>query len=104
MRAGRMKHLIEIQAVETEIDEYGTPVETWATVASLRAELVEQTAEEFVKAQGATGTVALIFRTRHLAGVDLVHRVLHRGEALNIRQVTPIDGERGLEIRCTRPE
>ena len=102
MRAGRMKHLITIQEVVSGVDEHGTPVETGVVFYSLRAELVQQSTDEFLKAQGAVGETVVVFRTRYLDGVTVAHRVLFKGEPYNVRQVAPIEGNRGLELRCAR--
>lgn len=104
MRAGKMRHVIEIQCPETTINPAGTPVETWAKIGTFRAEVVEQDAQEFLKTQGAVGEVAVLFRIRGLTIMLLNWRVLFNGQIYNIREVGWLDRKTGLELRCTRRE
>ncbi|PTX01835.1 phage head closure protein [Pararhodobacter aggregans] len=104
MRAGKMRHVIELQSVATVINPAGTPVETWSAVGTFRAEVVQQDAREFLKAQGAVGEVAAVFRIRGLVTVELAWRVKFRGEIYNIREIGGLDRQTGLELRCTRIE
>jgi Bacteriophage head-tail adaptor len=102
MKSGSLHHIARIEEVSTTISAAGTPVETWATLAELRAELVQASAEEFLRGQGAVGEGAILLRTRYLAGVTLAHRVWFQGSTWNIRELVPIGRNRGLELRCTR--
>lgn len=104
MRAGKMRHVIEIQCAETTINPAGTPVETWVTIGTFRAEVVQQDAQEFLKSQGAVGEVAVLFRIRGLTIMLLNWRVRFKGEIYNIREVGWLDRKTGLELRCTRRE
>ncbi|GGG62778.1 hypothetical protein GCM10011415_06440 [Salipiger pallidus] len=100
MRAGRMVHVIEVQQATTTINDAGTPVDSWEKLFTLRAELVEQSTEEFLRGAGDTQVTALAFRTRYLAGVTTKHRVSFDGEAYDIEEITSIGRRRGLELRC----
>lgn len=100
MRAGKMVHVIEIQQAAVSINDAGTPEKTWAKIATLRAELLEQSAEEFLRNAGDTTITALVFRTRFVAGVTTDNRVSFDGAAYDIEEIVPIGRRRGLEIRC----
>lgn len=104
MKSGKLRHVIVIEGVTTTVTPAGTPTETWTPFVSLRAELVQQSTQEFLKAQGATGEAAAVFRVRSVAGLTLERRVSFRGEAWNIREIVSIDNDRGFELRCTRPD
>jgi head-tail adaptor len=96
-----LRQVINLERVTSAPDAYGTPVEAWAPLALLRAEVVQgSVAQAAGGAMGAVETVATLFRVR--AGVDVVlaDRVQWRGVAYNILAIQPIERERGLELRC----
>ncbi|MCB1511521.1 MAG: phage head closure protein [Hyphomicrobiaceae bacterium] len=101
MRAGKLDRDITIQRGTTTIDEYGTMTQTWADVATLRAQIVQQSTEEFIRGFGASDVTAVIFRTRWLDGVTNADRISHDGGIYNIKEMKEIGRRRGLEIRCT---
>ncbi|QBX35084.1 head-tail adaptor protein [Paracoccus liaowanqingii] len=93
---------IQIEHRTDAVNDYGTPTTTWRPFASVRAERIDQTTEEFMRSFGASDEEAVVFRIRHLDGISNADRVLWRGEAFNITQVTPIGRRKGLDLRCTR--
>jgi SPP1 family predicted phage head-tail adaptor len=100
MRAGRLDREIQIQSFGNTVEPDGTPVEHWALVATVRAQLVQMSTEEYLRAYGETEALAVIFRTRWLDGVTTQHRVVYGGRNLDIREVKEIGRRRGLELRC----
>lgn len=101
MRAGKLDRTITIQRFTSEPNEYGTPVETWTTVATLRAQLIQASTEEFIRG-GAVDETIIIFRTRWLAGVTTADRIEYEGVALNIKETKEIGRRKGLELRAVR--
>ena len=104
MKAGKMVHVIEIQRVTTTVNDAGTPTETWAKVATMRAELVERSTEEFLRTAGETSETTIVFRTRFLDGVSDNDRVSFDGNAFDIDEIVTIGRRKGLELRCRRQE
>lgn len=100
MKAGKMVHVIEIQQAATAVNDAGTPVQTWSKFATLRAELIEQSTEEFLRNAGDTSVMTLAFRTRFLPGITNEQRVSFDGMAFDIEQIVTIGRRRGLELRC----
>ncbi len=100
MRAGKLDRSIVIQSFSNTVLPDGTPVESWTTVATVRAQLVQASTEEYLRGYGETDSLAVIFRIRWLAGVTTDHRVQHDGRNLNIREVKEIGRRKGLELRC----
>jgi SPP1 family predicted phage head-tail adaptor len=100
MRAGNLDRIITIERVTTTVDDYGTPVEGWATVATLRAELIQSSAQEFIRAYGATTDTIAIFRTRFLDGVTTADRVTYASRAYDLKEIKEIGRREGLELRC----
>lgn len=100
MRAGKLDRIVTLQNVTRVSDGGGGQIETWTDFATLRAQLVQASTEEFLRGYGETEDIAVIFRTRWLDGVNLQHRVSYAGKFLNIREIKEIGRRRGLEIRC----
>lgn len=100
MRAGKLDRIITIERVTTTVDEYGTPTEGWSTVATLRGELIQSSAQEFIRAYGATTDTIAIFRTRYLDGVTTADRVTYQGQPYDLKEVKEIGRREGLELRC----
>lgn len=102
MRAGRLTEEIRIERFTSTVNEYGTPAQSWARLAVLRAERVDQTTEEFIRGFGASDEELVIFRARFFEDISTADRVIWKGEAFNIKQVAPIGRRKGVELRCVR--
>uniref|UniRef100_UPI003BABB206 phage head closure protein n=1 Tax=Stappia sp. TaxID=1870903 RepID=UPI003BABB206 len=101
MRAGKLDRSIVIQAyARTGTTPAGAPVMSWSDFATVRAQIVQASTEEFQRDYGEGGNTAIIFRLRWLDGVTVAHRVTYDGKILNIREMTEIGRRRGLELRC----
>ncbi len=101
MRAGQLERGITIQAYSEGIpDGYGNSVPGYTTLATVRAQIVQQSTEEFLRSYGTTDAYAVIFRIRWLDGITVQHRVQYDGKTLNIREVKEIGRHNGLELRC----
>ena len=103
MRAGKLDRTITIQGFTNTVNDYGTPVETWTDKATLRAQIIQSSTEEFIRG-GAVDETAIIFRTRWLAGVTTSDRIQYEGEAFNIKETKEIGRRKGLELRAVRAE
>lgn len=101
MRAGKLDKLIRLQRFTSTVDEFGTPVEAWSDLAELRAQVVQSSTEEFIRA-GAESDTVIIFRTRFLNGVTTADRVVLAGDAYDVKELKEIGRRQGLEIRCMR--
>lgn len=103
MRAGKLRHVLTIERATVAPDDYGTPIETWAALATLRAEKVSETAAESIDATaGAREMVRLVFRTRAFGGVTLADRLNFRGKVYDLKEICGGDFRegRGLELHC----
>lgn len=99
MRAGKLRYQIRIQSFSETIDDYGVPSLDWADVVTLRAELIQQSTGEFIRAQGAVEDEILIFRTRYVEGITNAMRVLFKGNPHDIREIAPDPMQRHMELR-----
>lgn len=100
MKAGKLDRIIVIQRVTTTVDEYGTPQEGWSTVATIRAQRVKLTTEEFLRAFGSTSDAVAVFRIRHMDGLTLADRITCDGDTYDLKGIEPIGRREGLELRC----
>lgn len=101
MRTGRLIHVIKVQSSSETLNARGTPVTTWADKATLRAQIVQQGTEEFIRGYGASDETVIVFRTRYVDGIENADRVAFDGRHFNIKEVTPLGRRKGLELRCT---
>lgn len=102
MKAGRLTEEIRVERSTSILNDYGTPATTWARVAVLRAEKVEQETTEYIRNFGASDEEVVIFCTRFFDGITNADRLIWRGDAFNIRSVAPIGRRTGVELRCVR--
>ncbi len=101
MRAGSLDRTITIQSIATTAaDDAGTPSEEWVTVATVRAQIIEASTDEYFRAYGEGSNTAVAFRIRYLEGITTDHRVVYEGRVLNVRQLRELGRRRGLELRC----
>ena len=75
------------------INDAGTPADTWADLATLRAELVTLGTVEQLRQHGAVDETGVVFRTRFLAGVTNADRVMFDGRAYGLKAVTVLGHE-----------
>lgn len=99
MRAGKLDRSIAIQRETSTVNDYGTPVKVWAEIATVRAEIVQASTEEFIRGWGASDEALTIFRIRWMDGITNADRIVYAGRNHNIKEITEIGRRRGLEIR-----
>lgn len=102
MRTGKLDRSIVVQRMTETVAAAGTVSPTWATVATMRAELVTDASDETPEAFGEADRARLTFRTHYLAGLSTADRVLFDGAAHNIKRLVEIGRRRGLELTVER--
>lgn len=100
MRAGKLDRTIVIERATTTVDEYGTPAEGWTTVATVRAQRVKLTTEEFIRAFGSASEAVAVFRIRYVDGLTTADRITCDGETYDLKGIEPIGRRQGLELRA----
>lgn len=100
MRAGKLNDIVTLRSVTYVDNGYGGVKEVETDWAALRAQIIEESTEEFIRNWGVSSERLRIFRTRFIDGVTLDMKVMHRGAKLNLKQVKVIGRRRGLELRC----
>ena len=99
MRAGSLNRLITIERHTETVTASGAVSLTWTPIATVRAELVRQSATEFLSGFGEGESVTVIFRVRYLRGVTTADRIVFEGTAYDLQEVAEIGRRRGLELR-----
>lgn len=102
MRAGKLDKTITIERREDALGPYREQHVTWLPIATMRAQIVNDSTEEFIRGQGATTETSITFRLRWLDGVTTEHRVTYDGAAYDIKELRELGRRRGLDIRCER--
>lgn len=101
MRAGLRSELIVFERATVTEDEYGQPVETWATYATRRARVRYGTAQEGRQIAQEGGTQSATFecvRSATLDDVTLSDRISFLGSYWDIVETAPLSRK---DIRFT---
>lgn len=100
MRAGKLDRTITIERQTETVTASGSVVTAWTIFATVRAEIVQQSASEFLTGFGEAETGTVIFRIRYLASITTADRITYEGTAYNIKEIAEIGRRRGLELRA----
>lgn len=102
MRAGNLDRIIEIQRRSTGLDLYGTVIDVWTTIATMRAQKLENAIVNHEGARGDTTDNVITFRMRWLDGVTLENRLTYEGHAFTIKRIRELGRRVGLDVMCER--
>ncbi|RCW85439.1 phage head closure protein [Phyllobacterium bourgognense] len=100
MRAGKLDKRIELQRETQIVKPSGSVVKEWQTFATIRAEVVQQSASEYLTGFGEAETNTVIFRIRYVADISTDDRVFYSGKPYDLKEIKEIGRRRGLELRC----
>jgi SPP1 family predicted phage head-tail adaptor len=100
MRAGKLDKTITLERQTETVLASGAVSLAWAALATVRAEIVQQSATDFLTGFGDGVAGNVIFRIRYLAGVTTADRVASAGQTYAIKEVTEIGRRKGLELRA----
>lgn len=100
MRSGKLDRLITIERATETVAPSGAVSSTWTPIATVRAEIVNQTATEFLAGHGEAERGTIIFRIRFLADITTDNRITFNGAHYNVREIVEIGRRRGLELRA----
>lgn len=101
LRAGRFDRQITIERETETVAASGAVSKTWATVATIRAGLVQRSADEYLTGFGEAETGSVVFRVRYLAGITTADRVTFDGAVYDLDEIAELGRRRGLELRCS---
>ena len=96
MRAGLLRHSVEVQSAFEVKDDRSSTRKIWTTLEQRRASVSPAGGSERVEADQQTARATHEVRMRDYPGLTPAHRLVHEGRPLNIESVTDVD-ERGVE-------
>ncbi|MCQ1779154.1 phage head closure protein [Neorhizobium galegae] len=99
LNIGDMDRRITIERESETLSPSGDPRKIWAPVATIWAEVLQQSASEFFTGYGEAETGTVIFRVRYRPGVTTADRVIHDGTAYGIKEIKEIGRRDALELR-----
>jgi len=100
MRAGKLDKTISIESLGLTVDDYGTETEGWTPVATVRAQLMQASTEEFMRSAGSISETAVVFRIRFRDDLAPSDRVTHQGQAYDVKEINELGRREGLDLRC----
>lgn len=95
---GKMDRRIMIQSLSVSLDGAGQPVETWADVEEVWAQVTPQPGGEGFRSRQIMGRAVTVFKIRYRSGVTAQHRVVYGGQNYDIHDVREIGRREMLEI------
>lgn len=102
MRAGELRHRIQLQSATEAQDSTGNPTKTWSTYDTVWAASLSQMSREFWLMQRHVATVTHVLKIRYRPTVKATDRVLFDGRTLEINGVVdPEARRRELHLACT---
>lgn len=99
LNIGNMDRRINIERLTKTRKPSGDTFETWAPVATVWAEVLQQTANEFFTGYGEAETGTVIFRVRFRPGIMTKDRVSFDGTDYDIKEIKEIGRRDALELR-----
>ncbi|WP_242217272.1 phage head closure protein [Shinella zoogloeoides] len=100
MRAGKLDKTITIERRGEIVDDFGTVTEGWASLATVRAQVIQQGTEEFLQNAGTDAQTAIVFRIRRLSDLTTADRVSYGGRAFDVKEIKELGRRGGLDLRC----
>ncbi len=102
MRAGKLDRTVTIEREVLSV-ELGDAFSSWLIVTTVRAELIQASANEAATGYGEAETDSCTFRIRWPSyEITTANRVSLDGVAYNIKRIVEIGRRRGLELTCER--
>jgi len=101
MRAGAMRHRVELQRMTSTKTASHRVVETWTTYARGWAEMRQAGVNEILADFGERQANSAVFMIRWLPGVSVSDRLVHDGKAWNVTGLVEIGRRQGLQIVVT---
>lgn len=99
MNIGKLDRRITIERRTETVKPSGSVVKAWAPIASVWAEIIQQTATEFFTGYGEAETGSVIFRIRFVADITTADRVTYNGTAYNLKEIKELGRRDALELR-----
>lgn len=99
LNIGSMDRRITIERETESVKPSGSVVKAWTPVATVWAEVLQQTASEFFTGYGEAETGTVIFRVRYRPDITSADRVTYDGTAFGIKEITELGRRDALDLR-----
>jgi SPP1 family predicted phage head-tail adaptor len=99
MQAGKLSSTITIQRQAETVLASGNVTKSWTDHATMRAEVVQQSATEYLTGYGEAEDGTIIFRVRYRPGITTADRVSYAGRVYDLKEIKELGRRRGLELR-----
>ncbi len=99
LNIGNMDRRITIEREVEVLSPSGDARKTWTPLATVWAEVLQQTASEFFTGYGEAETGTVIFRVRYRPGITTADRVTYDGAAYGLKEIKEIGRRDALELR-----
>lgn len=103
--ASQLTQRIRLESKTTAQDSYGEPIETWAVLDTVWAEVDSQAGsqahyrDEAFRGEQIDAVIPAVFRIRHRTDIaPATVRIVYDGDTYNIRSVVELGRNEGLEI------
>lgn len=101
MRAGLLNNRITVQQLAGGVDALGQPVQTWANLATLWADIRHSSGVESIKADALTSSVRASIRIRYRTDITTGMRAVGPLSTYNIVAVLPdMQGKEYTDLVC----
>lgn len=100
IRAGRLRHVVSVQAKATTQSTSGQPTGAWSEVFEARALVEEIDGSERWAKELNVGELTHNVTMRYRSGVTRAHRVVWGSRVLNIQSMKTDPRKRRMELRC----
>jgi SPP1 family predicted phage head-tail adaptor len=101
IRSGYLSSKVTIQKTVTGQDESGQPVNKWANVATVWANVTDISGSEFTASAAVQNTAQTKITIRYRSGIAPAMRIVDKTNNYNIEAVLRQDGE-SLLLMCSR--
>ena len=98
LNIGKMDRRVTLERA-MKVKRNGEVVSTWTTLATVWAEIIQQSASEFFTGYGEAETGTVIFRIRYRPEITTEDRVTYDGTVYNLKEITELGRRDALELR-----
>lgn len=101
MRAGDLDRRIVLERRVEQQDASGQPIITWTPIATVWAQVQQQSGREFMSGAIPVSERRVVFRMRHRTDVTVLDRVAYDGDEFDLNEVRELGRREGLELHTT---
>ena len=101
MQAGKLDQRVTLERFTTTHDDWGSPIEAWAPLATVWAAVEPLNGREYIAAMQAQAETTARIRMRYRPGITQQDRVIHEGKTYGIEAVLDVRSQgKALVLMC----